>query len=181
MNEFDELVGIVKKLREECPWDMEQTHESLSRHLIEEAYELLDSLASIEEKDSNDFYLKYNPEISSDIKIFSFLQLIFTGTVSTSVLFFLSQITYNEIFIYAIAITALSSMTGLLLEGKKYMYFVILMFSVLGILSIEFFGVLNINLLSTTLLSSQLYVNILLVCLVYIYQSYQGFSAAKVR
>ena len=135
----------------------------------------------IEEKDSNDFYTKYNPEITSDIKVFSFLQLIFTGTVSTSVLFFLSQITYNEIFIYAIAITALSSMTGLLLEGKKYMYFVILMFSVLGILSIELFGVLNINLLSTTLLSSQLYVNILLVCLAYIYQSYQGFSAAKVR
>ena len=53
MNEFDELVGIVRKLREECPWDMEQTHESLSRHLIEEAYELLDALASIQEKDSN--------------------------------------------------------------------------------------------------------------------------------
>tara|TARA_B100000965_G_scaffold82654_1_gene66225 strand:- start:24 stop:701 length:678 start_codon:yes stop_codon:yes gene_type:complete len=32
---------------------MEQTHESLSRHLIEEAYELLDALASIQEKDSN--------------------------------------------------------------------------------------------------------------------------------
>ena len=53
MNEFDELVGIVKKLREECPWDMEQTHESLSRHLIEEAYELLDALASIQEEDLN--------------------------------------------------------------------------------------------------------------------------------
>ena len=53
MNEFDELVGIVKKLRAECPWDMEQTHESLSRHLIEEAYELLDALASIQEEDSN--------------------------------------------------------------------------------------------------------------------------------
>ena len=53
MNEFDELVSIVKKLREECPWDMEQTHESLSRHLIEEAYELLDALASIQGKDSN--------------------------------------------------------------------------------------------------------------------------------
>jgi MazG family protein len=53
MNEFDELVGIVKKLREECPWDMEQTHESLSRHLIEEAYELLDALAYIQEEDSN--------------------------------------------------------------------------------------------------------------------------------
>jgi MazG family protein len=58
MNEFDELVGIVKKLREECPWDMEQTHESLSRHLIEEAYELLDSLAGIEEKDSNYEHVK---------------------------------------------------------------------------------------------------------------------------
>ena len=53
MNEFDELVGIVKKLREECPWDMEQTHESLSRHLIEEAYELLDALASIQEEESH--------------------------------------------------------------------------------------------------------------------------------
>ena len=53
MNEFDELVSIVKKLREECPWDMEQTHESLSRHLIEEAYELLDALASIQDEDSN--------------------------------------------------------------------------------------------------------------------------------
>ena len=53
MNEFDELVGIVKKLREECPWDMEQTHESLSRHLIEEAYELLDALASIQEEELN--------------------------------------------------------------------------------------------------------------------------------
>ena len=58
MNEFDELIGIVKKLREECPWDMEQTHESLSRHLIEEAYELLDSLAGIEEKDSNYEHVK---------------------------------------------------------------------------------------------------------------------------
>ena len=50
MNEFDELVSIVKKLREECPWDMEQTHESLSRHLIEEAYELLDALQAFRKK-----------------------------------------------------------------------------------------------------------------------------------
>ena len=96
---------------------------------------------------------------------------MFTGIVSTSVLFFLSQFTYNEIFILAVTITVLSSMTGLLLEGKRYMYFVILMFSVLGILSIELFGILNTNILSTTLLSSQLYVNIFIVCLIYIYQS----------
>ena len=61
MNEFDELVGIVKKLRAECPWDMEQTHESLSRHLIEEAYELLDALASIQEEDLN--YVQVKDEL----------------------------------------------------------------------------------------------------------------------
>ena len=135
----------------------------------------------VDEKDPKDFYVKYDPEITTDIKVFSFLQLMFTGIVSTSVLFFLSQITYNEIFVYAVAITLLSSMTGLLLEGKKYMYLVILTFSIIGVLSIESLGALNANILSTTLLSSQLYVNILLITLVYIYQSYQEFSAARVR
>ena len=53
MKEFNELVAIVSKLRTECPWDREQTHETLAKHLIEEAYELLDALASIQEKDSN--------------------------------------------------------------------------------------------------------------------------------
>ena len=47
MQEFDKLVDIISQLREECPWDKEQTHESLSKHLIEEAYELLDSLAKL--------------------------------------------------------------------------------------------------------------------------------------
>ncbi len=53
MKEFDELVNIISKLREECPWDKEQTHESLSKHLIEEAYELLDSLAKLNGKDES--------------------------------------------------------------------------------------------------------------------------------
>ncbi|MEC7925946.1 MAG: nucleoside triphosphate pyrophosphohydrolase [Actinomycetota bacterium] len=53
MKEFDELVNIISKLREECPWDKEQTHESLSKHLIEEAYELLDSLAKLNDKDES--------------------------------------------------------------------------------------------------------------------------------
>jgi hypothetical protein len=35
-------------------------------------------------------------------------------------------------------------MTGLLLEGKRYMYFVIFNVSIAGILAIEFLGVLNI-------------------------------------
>ncbi len=53
MKEFDELVNVISKLREECPWDREQTHESLSKHLIEEAYELLDSLAKLNDTDES--------------------------------------------------------------------------------------------------------------------------------
>ena len=53
MKEFDELVDIISKLRKECPWDKEQTHESLSKHLIEEASELLDALAKLDNKEES--------------------------------------------------------------------------------------------------------------------------------
>ncbi len=43
---FEELVKIMEKLRKECPWDREQTHESLKKFLIEEAYEVLDAIDS---------------------------------------------------------------------------------------------------------------------------------------
>lgn len=43
-NKFERLIEIVKKLRRECPWDKEQTHSSLRRCLLEEAYEVLDAL-----------------------------------------------------------------------------------------------------------------------------------------
>jgi XTP/dITP diphosphohydrolase len=38
------LVGIMDKLRTCCPWDQEQTHASLTRYLIEEAYEAVDTI-----------------------------------------------------------------------------------------------------------------------------------------
>ena len=39
-----DLIDFMKRLRAECPWDQEQTHASLTRHLLEEAYETLDAL-----------------------------------------------------------------------------------------------------------------------------------------
>jgi tetrapyrrole methylase family protein/MazG family protein len=44
---FNDLVEIMKKLRspEGCPWDREQTHESLVPYLIEETYEVVDAIA----------------------------------------------------------------------------------------------------------------------------------------
>lgn len=45
---FDELVKIVADLRGEggCPWDREQTHQSLKKYMIEETYEALDAIDS---------------------------------------------------------------------------------------------------------------------------------------
>lgn len=44
--QFSYLVQIMRKLRspEGCPWDQEQTHESLRPYLIEEAYEFIDAI-----------------------------------------------------------------------------------------------------------------------------------------
>jgi len=48
MSLFEELVKIMKTLRSPggCPWDNEQTHESLKPYLIEEAYEVIDAIDS---------------------------------------------------------------------------------------------------------------------------------------
>jgi tetrapyrrole methylase family protein / MazG family protein len=35
---------VVRRLRAECPWDRQQTHQSLRHHLLEEAYEVLEAL-----------------------------------------------------------------------------------------------------------------------------------------
>lgn len=42
--ELLKFAEMVQRLRRECPWDREQTHGSLRRHLIEEAYEVLDAI-----------------------------------------------------------------------------------------------------------------------------------------
>ncbi|NPB05248.1 MAG: nucleoside triphosphate pyrophosphohydrolase [Aquificae bacterium] len=41
---FEDLKRIMAELRQKCPWDRKQTHESLKKYLIEEAYEVLDAI-----------------------------------------------------------------------------------------------------------------------------------------
>jgi len=41
---FDTLLAIMKRLRRECPWDSEQTHDSIKGHTIEEAYEVVEAI-----------------------------------------------------------------------------------------------------------------------------------------
>lgn len=43
---FDDLIEILKILRSPagCPWDREQTHESIKKNLIEETYEVIEAI-----------------------------------------------------------------------------------------------------------------------------------------
>lgn len=45
-SDFEQLVSIMRKLRGPggCPWDAEQTHESLTRYLLEETYEVIEAI-----------------------------------------------------------------------------------------------------------------------------------------
>ncbi len=45
---IDDLVSFMRELRAKCPWDQEQTHGSLTRHLLEESYEALDALTALD-------------------------------------------------------------------------------------------------------------------------------------
>ena len=45
-HDFESLVEIMKLLRSEngCPWDKEQTHESIRANFIEETYEVVEAI-----------------------------------------------------------------------------------------------------------------------------------------
>lgn len=47
-HKFDRLMSLMRRLRAPggCPWDAEQTHESLKRYLLEETYEVMEAIDS---------------------------------------------------------------------------------------------------------------------------------------
>ena len=49
--EMARLHRLARTLREQCPWDREQTHASLVRYLIEETYEVVDALNALDADD----------------------------------------------------------------------------------------------------------------------------------
>ncbi len=69
---FEDLTGIMEILRspDGCPWDREQSHESLKPYLIEEAYEVLDAI------DRGDLY-ELEEELGDLL-----LQVVFHATIA---------------------------------------------------------------------------------------------------
>ncbi len=72
---FDELVAVMAKLRTPggCPWDHEQTYQSLSQYLLEEAYETFDA---IQEADATGDTANLREELGDLL-----LQVIFHSTI----------------------------------------------------------------------------------------------------
>ena len=76
LSKFSELIKIVARVRAECPWDKEQTHDSLKSNLIEEAYEVVDAIESNDPKDMAEelgdllMQVLLHAEIASETKSF---------------------------------------------------------------------------------------------------------------
>lgn len=46
---------LTHRLRQDCPWDAEQTHRSLRRYLLEEAYEVMEAIDKVERGDADGY------------------------------------------------------------------------------------------------------------------------------
>ena len=81
LSETQRLLAIMTQLRDkesECPWDVKQTMESLTRYTIEEAYEVADAIASGDMGDIKDelgdllFQVVFYAQIANEQDAFSF-------------------------------------------------------------------------------------------------------------
>lgn len=72
---FDELIAVMDRLRAPggCPWDAEQTYQSLSQYLLEEAYETFDA---IQEADQTGDTANLREELGDLL-----LQVVFHSTI----------------------------------------------------------------------------------------------------
>ncbi len=75
------LMDIVKILRVKCPWDMEQTHESLRKCMIEEAYEAVEAINKGDDnnlaEELGDVMLQviFHSQLASERKSFNFVDI----------------------------------------------------------------------------------------------------------
>jgi len=79
---FEKLVDIMKKLRNECPWDKEQTHDSIKAATLEETHELIEA---IDNKDFDEMrgelgdillHIVFHSEIASETNKFNINDVI---------------------------------------------------------------------------------------------------------
>lgn len=78
LSETRNLLKVVHDLRTKCPWDKKQTHKTLAKYLLEEAYETVDAIQSDKseslKEELGDVLLQValHAEIASEKKRFNF-------------------------------------------------------------------------------------------------------------
>ncbi len=81
-DEFQRLVSIMKELRQKCPWDRKQTHQSLRQYILEEAYETVEAIDNQDwnelKKELGDLLLQivFQAEIAEEEKRFQLADVI---------------------------------------------------------------------------------------------------------
>jgi tetrapyrrole methylase family protein/MazG family protein len=70
------FAALVRTLRERCPWDREQTHQTLTRHLLEETYETLEAIEALDD-DTGDGYDHLQEELGDLL-----FQVVFHATLA---------------------------------------------------------------------------------------------------
>ena len=73
--ELQRFADLVRRLRAECPWDREQTHQTLTRHLVEESYEVLDAIDLLD-RDEDEGYVALEEELGDLL-----FQVVFHATL----------------------------------------------------------------------------------------------------
>ena len=68
----------------------------------------------------NNIQEKFNPVITTDMKIFSFVQMLSIIFVSGSVLLFSQNLAYVDIAIFGVLMVLFSTLNSRLLENKNY-------------------------------------------------------------
>lgn len=75
---YDRITALMDRLRADCPWDREQTFETIAPYTVEESYEVLDA---VERKDMADlknelgdllFQVLFHAKMASEIDAFDF-------------------------------------------------------------------------------------------------------------
>lgn len=81
---LEPLINIMKKLRspDGCPWDKEQTHNSIKKYIIEEVYEFIEALEENDSEKMKDelgdllFQIIFHCQMADEKKLFSIYDVI---------------------------------------------------------------------------------------------------------
>lgn len=85
MSDIDRLLAIMARLRDPergCPWDLEQTFETIAPHTVEEAYEVLDAIrrgdmaALVDELGDLLFQIVFYARMGSEAGAFDFADIV---------------------------------------------------------------------------------------------------------